>query len=339
MLEKPDIRDEIILSALAERYALRISALDFLPVGADRHSVSYRAAAEDARTYFIKLRGGPFDETSVLLPRFLAGRGVAGIIPPLETQDRRLWTGLGPFALIVYPFIDGRDGYEVALSGRQWNELGAALKRVHTIELPAALSNRIRKETFPTRWAGELRDQVAWAEGADPDDPIAAELACTLSAKRGQLLDLAARVEHLARALQERSPEFILCHSDVHAGNVLIEPDGSIYLVDWDDPIIAPKERDLMFIGGGYWGRWLAPQEEEAFFYRGYGEARINPLAMAYYRYGRIVEDIALFSAHIAETKEGREDRQQSLRYLTSGFLPNGALDRAYSSDMSCLGR
>jgi spectinomycin phosphotransferase len=332
MLVKPDVRDEAVLSALVEQYDHTIRAVEFLPVGADRNSASYRAVTEHGESCFIKLRRGPFDETSVLLPRFLAGRGIANIVSPLETQDGRLWASLAPWTLIVYPFIEGRDGYEVALSQRQWHDIGHALRRIHTVELPAALRDRIRRETFPTRWARELRAQVAWAGDATPEDPIAAELACFLSAKKGLLLDLTGRVEQLAQVLQERSPEFVLCHSDVHAGNVLIEAAGPIYLVDWDDPIIAPKERDLMFVGGGYWGGWLAPQREVTFFYRGYGRAPIDRLALAYYRYGRIVEDIALFSAHIVETKEGGEDRQQSLRYLTSSFLPNHTIELAYSS-------
>ena len=44
---------------------------------------------------------------------------------------------------------------------------------------------------------------------------------------------------------------FVLCHSDIHGGNILIADTGELYVVDWDDPILAPKERDLMFIGGG----------------------------------------------------------------------------------------
>ena len=53
-----------------------------------------------------------------------------------------------------------------------------------------------------------------------------------------------------------------------------------------------------MFIGGGQGFAGLTPQEEEGLFYRGYGEAQIDPVAPAYYRYERIVEDIAVFCQH-----------------------------------------
>ena len=40
-------------------------------------------------------------------------------------------------------------------------------------------------------------------------------------------------------------PKFVLCHSDIHAGNVLLGGNETIYIVDWDDPIMAPKELSL----------------------------------------------------------------------------------------------
>ncbi len=78
--------------------------------------------------------------------------------------------------------------------------------------------------------------------------------------------------------------ENALCHSDLHAGNVLSEPDGGFYIVDWDEPVLAPKERDLMFIGGGYWGDCQLPQAE-ALFYRGYGTTDVDLCALASYHY------------------------------------------------------
>ena len=73
----------------------------------------------------------------------------------------------------------------------------------------------------------------------------------------------------------------MLCHADIHGGNVLIDADGSIYIVDWDDPIMAPKERDLMFIGGGVANVWNNPHEEEV-FYKGYGKTEMNMPILAY---------------------------------------------------------
>jgi spectinomycin phosphotransferase len=133
-------------------------------------------------------------------------------------------------------------------------------------------------------------------------------------------------------------PEFIVCHSDLHAGNFLIGASGALYIVDWDDPIRAPKERDLMFVGGGFFSEAHTVQEE-TLFYQTYGQTQIDPIALAYYRYERIIVDIALYCEQIFLTHEGREDREQAFRYLTSNFLPNSVLAIAYQSDKTLSDR
>jgi aminoglycoside phosphotransferase (APT) family kinase protein len=97
------------------------------------------------------------------------------------------------------------------------------------------------------------------------DDPVAVKLVAFLKEQYDEILDLVRRAHRLAPALQARSPEYVLCHSDIHAGNILIDTSGVLYIVDWDDPILAPKERDLMFIGGGVCGVWNKALQETLF--------------------------------------------------------------------------
>ena len=333
MLEKPDLQDQEIITCLQNEYGLLATQVAFLPLGADQNTAVYRVVADDESSYFLKLRSGVFDETSVALPKFLGDQGIEQVIAPLTTQTGQLWTSLNPFKVILYPFVKGRNGYEVNLSDRHWAAFGAAFKRVHTIELPPALVSRIRQETFSPQWREIVKTFLERVEHDVLDDVVAIELAAFLRARRDEVLDLVRRAEQLAQALQARSPEFVLCHSDVHAGNVLIGADDAFYIVDWDEPILAPKERDLMHIGGGQGFAGHTPQEEETLFYRGYGQTQIDPIGLAYYRYERIVQDIAVFCQQLFLTNDGGDDREQSLHYLKSNFTPNGTIEIAYKSD------
>ena len=90
-----------------------------------------------------------------------------------------------------------------------------------------------------------------------------------------------------------------------------------------------------MYIGGGLMSSGLSPQEEEALFYPAYGQTKINYSALAYYRYERIIQDIAAFCEQLLFTDEGGQDREQSLHYVESNFWPNSTIDIAYQSDMS----
>ncbi|MCI0396716.1 MAG: aminoglycoside phosphotransferase family protein [Chloroflexi bacterium] len=333
MLEKPDLQDEKIVACLQDAYGLLVVQLAFLPLGADRNTAVYRALAEDETPYFVKLRRGLFNETAVALPKFLGDQGIRPIIAPLATKTEQLWATVGAFKLILYPFVEGHDAYEVALSDHHWRDLGVALKSIHTAVLPPALRRRIQQETYSPQWREMVKTFLERVEHGAFDDPVAVKLAAFLQARRQEILDLVGRAERLARPLQARSPEFVLCHSDIHAGNLLIDANDALYIVDWDDPILAFKERDLMFIGGGLVGAGHTPQEEETLFYESYGQTEIDPIALAYYRYERIIQDIAQFCDQILSTNEGGEDREQSLRYLMSNFLPNDVLEIAYKSD------
>jgi len=332
MLEKPDLRDEEIFTCLHAGYGMAVAQVAFLPLGADQNTAVYQVVADDGTPYFLKLRKGVFDETSVALPRFLSDQGIKPIIAPLPTKTGQLRADVDAFKAILYPFVDGRDGYDIALSARQWREFGAALKQIHTLDVPATLTNAIRRETYAPRWRETVRMFLGGLD-AVVDDPVTVELVAFLQAKRDEILFLVQRAETLAYSLQRHPPELVLCHSDLHAGNILIGEDGAFYIVDWDDPILAPKERDLMFIGGaqGFISRGV--EEEERLFYRGYGQTEIDPVALAYYRYARIVEDLAIYCEELLLTTEGGEDRAQSLHYVKSNFLPGGTIDMARRSD------
>jgi spectinomycin phosphotransferase len=333
MLEKPDLQDEKIIACLQDEYGLLLVQVAFLPLGADRDTAVYRVVADDETPYFVKLRRGVFDETSVALPKFLSDQGIVQIIAPLATKTEQLWASLDAFKVILYPFVEGQNGYEVDLSDRHWSEFGTALKGIHTAVVPPALIRRIRQETYSPQWREIVKTFLERVEDDALDDPVAVKLAAFLRARRDEILDLVGRAERLAQILQARSPELVLCHSDIHAGNILIDANAAFYIVDWDDPILAPKERDLMFIGGGQGFAGHTPQEEETLFYRGYGQTQIDPMALAYYRYERIVQDIAVYCEQIFLTNKAGKDREQSLRYLVSNFLPNGTIEIAYKSD------
>jgi spectinomycin phosphotransferase len=339
MLEKPDIQDEDIIACLQSDYGLLVVQVIFLPLGADLNTAVYRAVAEDATPYFVKLRGGVFDETSVALPKWLSDQGIAQIIAPLPTKTGQLWANLDTFTVILYPFVAGHNAYEVDLSDHHWGDFGAALKRIHTAAVPPALIRRIPQEIYAPQGREIVKTFLERIETDTFADPVAGKLAAFLKANRAEVFDLVGRAERLALALQNRSSEFIVCHSDIHAGNILIDADDALYIVDWDNPILALKERDLMFVGGAQFGDARTPQEEEALFYQGYGQTQLDLIALAYYRYERIVQDIAVYCEQLFLTDKGGEDREQALHYLMSNFLPNGTIPIAYQADKTLSDR
>ncbi len=331
MLERPDLPDEQIITCLLENYGLFTVDISFLPLGADFNTSVFRVVAADNETYFLKLRTGSFNGISLRLPDFFNQMGIKQIISPLPTRTGALSLSLGSYNVVLYPFIHGENGFDVDLSDRQWIDFGQSLQRIHSATLPEIISSQIPVWKLSGRWRESLAKTLAGVENGVFDDPLRQQLVAFLRVKRAEILDLIRQADWFATKLRISAESLVLCHSDIHAGNILIEPEGQFFIVDWDDPIWAPKERDLMSIGAGIGGVWNS-NREETLFYEGYGPTQIDKNALIYFRYERIIEDLAIFIEDISETPEGGADRQQSFHYLTSSFLPGRVIEIANNS-------
>jgi spectinomycin phosphotransferase len=333
MLEKPtNLLDEQIIVCLRDAYGLAITEITFLPLGADAYAAVYRATTSDGTPYFVKLKRRNFDPISVEVPKFLADIGIPQIIAPLTSTSGELSAQLGEYDVILYPFVEGQNGWNVALSDSQWKIYGQTLKHIHSLKLPQALADRIPRERYSPYWRERVRAFQAQVETTDFADPVAAAMANFLKEKRRDIRYLVQRAEDLGKVLQNQATFDVLCHSDIHLGNLLIN-DETFYIIDWDQPILAPKERDLMFIGGGIGNGRYSPEQEETLFYPGYGQTEIDPVALAYFRYERIVQDFAAYSEEILLTDGDSEDRPEGLRRVMSQFQPNAVIDMAYRAE------
>ena len=186
------------------------------------------------------------------------------------------------------------------------------------------------------KWRDAVRSIYTHIEVDPIDDEIAIQLQKFMKKNMPDIRRLVDRAEQLGEKLQNYSLKFMLCHSDIHGGNVLMDENSHIYIVDWDEPIMAPKERDLMFIGGGVGNVWNKPLEEKL-FYKGYGKTEINSTALAYYRHERIVEDIAIYSRELLLTTAGGKDRLEMYKHFMAMFEPQGVVDIAFKTDESLL--
>ena len=147
MLEKPNIQVELIVSHLQNTYDLRVTELAFLPIGADMNTAVYRITTTDGMAYFLKMRKG-FEEISVAVPLFLKAQGIDEIIIPIVTKSQNHWADFGDYKLILYPFIEGKNGFDMELSDQHRQSLGAAFKRIHTAQVPPELKRLIPRKPF-----------------------------------------------------------------------------------------------------------------------------------------------------------------------------------------------
>jgi spectinomycin phosphotransferase len=168
------------------------------------------------------------DALPLSFPKWLRDGGIQQIIPPLATTRGQLHTRLLEFAVTLYPFVAGRNGYEVALSGEQWLQLGATLRHMHMSEIPERFRQDFQVERFSSEWREAVKQFLERTEREEFEEAVARETASLLRAERTQILDLVYRAENLAQILKTQTPPFVPCHADLHAGNIHVANDSGL---------------------------------------------------------------------------------------------------------------
>ncbi len=203
MLIKPDLKDEKIIACLRDAYGLTVEKIAFLPLGADFNTAVYRVTTSNQMDYFLKLRSGKFLEASVSVPKHLADIGIKQLIPAILTKLGQLYSGLGSFKAILYPYVEGRNGVEAKLSEDQWVQFGAAIKRLHSTDIPSSITNGVPRETFSSKWRETVKSFLGRIENEVFEEPVAVKMAAFLKSKRCEILKLVERAEELAITIQK----------------------------------------------------------------------------------------------------------------------------------------
>ena len=318
-----------LISALRAEYGLPGAGIRPGPRGADRDSRLYRIQDAGAGSWILKWRRGPASEAALRLQRSLHARAGPAFIAPQPTRSGALWVEFSDGHLTLFPLVTGQNGFEAPLNAAAWRRLGRALRALHEARLPDDLSYSLPRERFaaPSRAA---RQEILARPGLAQADPLVAALTQLLQDRRAELEWLLEAVAGLAPALRSKGLPLVPCHGDIHAGNVLVDARHRVFLVDFDTLQLAPRERDLMFIGAGVAGHWQDPQES-LWFDEGYGRVAVDPLAIAYYRCERIIADVLDYCEQIAGADDG-QDRATALAELQRQLAPGPELRIARAS-------
>ncbi|WP_435123755.1 phosphotransferase enzyme family protein [Micromonospora tulbaghiae] len=309
MIDKPDIDERLLVAEVAAAWSVDVTGLVFMPVGLDGHAWAYRVETSDGRRYFLKVRRGDFTPAAVVLPRFLRGRGLRQVVAPL---DLRLAGGVAPrfgdYRLLLYPFHDGGSLWGRGLTDRQWLEYGDFLGRLHRVTPSAEVAAVLPAETYRSSAGERLRTLGGQA--------ATSEILGTFWKRYGAALHrLAETVDELASRVTRG--RHVICHADIHPGNLIADGDGPLHVVDWDAPILAPRERDLMFVHSADFGEHPVNAHRAELFREGYGALEPDPVLLSYYRGERHLDDVAVFLGSILSPGASAEARANDLHWLT----------------------
>jgi aminoglycoside phosphotransferase (APT) family kinase protein len=81
----------------------------------------------------------------------------------------------------------------------------------------------------------------------------------------------------------------VICHTDLHGANLLVDPADELYILDWENAMLAPPEQDLFFFAGDerFWTLFWPNYARE------FEGAGLDADTLAFYMYRRGLEDLA----------------------------------------------
>jgi Ser/Thr protein kinase RdoA (MazF antagonist) len=149
------------------------------------------------------------------------------------------------------------------------------------------------------------------------DTPGKQGLRALLLPRRGEILRLLERLKELQALMREKDHERVLCHTDLHGGNMMLDAAGVLHLVDWENAVLAPPEHDLHFFE---WDERFAelflPRYERAF-----RPVRLDDETFCFYDYRRNLEDLAEWVVRILYEDNGDEQDQIDLEGIAEDCI------------------
>jgi len=314
-----------LLTRVRDDFGIDLVSATRVEHGADDAASLWRASDATGMPYAVKLTGGG-DPAGQAVAAYLADNGVPGIAAPRRTRAGDLWSDLDGRRLSVVPWVSDRRAIGGHITDRQWGSLGMLLARVHAAPVTGPVAALPRETHTHERAGTDTRElQELLRGGSHATDELAAAFLDLWRTAATDIQDLLTYADRLGAVLRTRRAPFVVCHADPHLGNVLLGDGDSVWLIDWDDAILAPPERDLMFAIGGVLAFEPVSQTQEESFFDGYGPVQLDPTRLAYYRCVRALEDLTGFALQLMRPgSEQIEDRAFALEIVEGILSPTG---------------
>jgi spectinomycin phosphotransferase len=288
-----------LTSLLRRRYG--VVATSIAPGERGTVAETYVVQTADAR-YFAKLV--PFSryadglEMSLPIHRALAEAGIDSIGRPIATLDGDLLVRLERHFLVVLEFLDG-----VWTEDYPFEPFVELIARVHETRLDIDGD----RERFLDDNLAVFEERLDALLSTTFRHPLKRELQASIRPRVGLLRARVERYRALMRSLQGlRDLPMVITHHD-GPGNVLLAPDGRVQVVDWDDVMWAPRERDT-------WFHLLNPKDTARFLplYRHFvPDYEPDERFVAFYLHGWYFEDLEYFFDRVTGPRTSAGERER----------------------------
>lgn len=225
---------------------------------------------------------------------------------PFATKTGAFAVDMGRFVCVAFDYWQGVMPCEHALSAPQVEHLATTIAWLHRSTAQVPLPAHVEREDFSARW--DVPFATYLGSGWNQLDQ---DLQRVVAPYRGDLQQMQARFRTVAAQLQHQAVPMVLCHTDIHGMNMLVNGD-YIVLLDTEGLKLAPPEHDFMFVcDEPYWPQWYAAYQRVC------GETPVDTQRLRFYQERRVLEDIYEWVEQVVSERPLGAERQDIFMGMT----------------------
>lgn len=315
MITEADLTHDALYYWLLQTYHLASQQMTFLPHGKCGWVYRVKANNED---FILKLWRPGLCRTSYSMQGIQTVQalyydfGITQMTPPPLRGTTGLYVNsLAPYEAVLLKYTEGVSADDTELSEIQQRQLGALLGRIHRSKL------HTRERPDPEDYGADVPDIIEriLSEASKPTRRYAPF--------HFKVLDAVQRVqvqirERLTSFVDQRRmlwhdtglrADSVVCHGNPTVENLILTPDDSITLIDWDHPVFAPRERDLYTIH-----QWPAVMEA---YQSLVGEVTLRPQILRFYELWDELGGLADFGRRVLfQRQDNRQNKHDVLKLI-----------------------
>ena len=242
-----------LLQLLSTAYDLPLQSITFFPEGED--SYGYIVVSESGKKYFAKASTSVPDSCLQVASLLRHKCNISGVVAPVETQNGALSVPWQDFRVSLFPFIEGKSRWDLWKAGKDFtdsalSETGVLLATIHGCPDTIASNDlTVAKYDLPLRH--ELHTVLEAAEKKiPPQNQYQKQLLEGLAQHKSEILQTLERYDNLGRSAEALQTPFVITHGDPTPGNLILDPENQLRLIDWDGVCLGPPEKDLVSFTG-----------------------------------------------------------------------------------------
>ena len=317
--DKTELREH-----LRSAYGLPLRSITFLPEGED--SYGYIVVSETGEKYFAKASTSVPNSRLHVASLLRHECNISGVVAPLETQEGALSVPWQNFRVSLFPFIEGKSRWDLWKIGKDFtdrdlSQTGALLATIHGCPTTIASNDlTIAKYDLPARH--ELHTVLeAPIKKRPPQNQYQKGLLAAIAQHESTVLETLDRYDSLGRSAAAHQAPFVITHGDPTPGNLILDTQNRLHLIDWDGVCLGPPEKDLVSFTGERFEvvleRYLAERQ---------GEVSLHTDIFGFYIYEWTLNEIRDYGTKILFKNSHAKQNEYDWESLQDYLPPNREL-------------